>query len=267
MKLQEIQQQLDKDTVLLSDWVGDQESYLWVISSNSLTSYLLPNQAEIKKLAGGFLADTLDGDAALKKAKNKAIELTKIILKPAQSELQNKRLIIVHDGKLQYIPFNALASLNSTNIQDFKLLLFDHKIINLLSASTIEFIIKDTEKRKTAPKTVAVIADPVFGSDDDDRVKPVNLAQNNANLDTSNLGKIKRSLGKRAGLERLPVNRKEGENILSLVPEYQSKRLFDFEANLTNFNNYDLSQYRIIHLGNHGILNEEIISHRVIFSG
>ena len=259
LKLQDIQQQLDKDTVLLSYWLGEQESYLWVITPASLTSYLLPNKTEIKTLAGDFLGSVIDPTSSAKKARSKAIALTQIILKPAAEKLQNKRLIIVSDGKLQYIPFGALANLNSTTPADFKPLLFDHEIINLPSASTIGFIRQDLTKRKMAPKTLMVFADPVFGRNDD-RVKTDNLAQNNSNSDTSlrslNLERITRSLGKRSAFARLPGTRTEAEKILSLVPKSASKKLFDFDVNLTNINNDDLSQYRIIHFATHGILNQ-----------
>ncbi len=252
LKLQDVQKQLDKHTVLLSYWLGEQESYLWVITPDSLTSYLLPNQNKIKSLAGDFLANTLD-ISNLKKAKNKAIELTNIILKPSIEKLQNKRLIIVSDGKLQYIPFSALASLNSTTPDNFKPLLFDHEIINLPSASTIGFIRQDLTKRKIPSKTLMVFADPVFGSNDE-RIKKSNSVNNTSS--SLNLDKVQRSLGKREGFARLPGTRTEAENILSLLPKSESKQLFDFDANLTNINNSDLSQYRIIHLGTHGFINE-----------
>ncbi|HEY9703845.1 MAG TPA: CHAT domain-containing protein, partial [Allocoleopsis sp.] len=257
-KLTEIQKQLDKDTVLLSYWLGDKESYLWVINSDSLTSYLLPKKTEIDKLAEDFynLIGDKDNKNRPKTLANKAIELTQIILKPAGDKLQNKRLIIVPDGQLQTIPFNTLASLNSTTPDNFKPLLFDHEIINLPSASTIGFIRQDITKRNTPPKTLAVFADAVFSADDE-RVINSKSSQNQPKQNNQNLEKIKKSLGKRRGLslERLPDTRTEAEKILSLVLNSKTKKFLDFEANLTNVNNTDLSQYKIIHFATHGVLN------------
>jgi CHAT domain-containing protein/Flp pilus assembly protein TadD len=249
-KLPEIQKQLDQDSVLLSYWLGDQQSYLWVITPKDITSYLLPNQKEIDTLADDFLISLTNAIAPVN-PKTKAIELTQKILKPAQTKLEKKRLIIIPDGKLQTIPFNGLATFDSTTKKDFKPLLVDHEIINLPSASTIGFIRQDTAKRKTAPKTLAVIADPIFSSNDE-RVKTPNADKNNS----QKLEKIQKSLNLRSGFQRIPGTRKEAEKILSLVEENQSIKIFDFDANLTNLNNYDLSQYRIIHLGTHGFVNE-----------
>ena len=49
LNLAEIQQQtLDPDTLLLEYSLGDNASYLFVVSHNSITSYQLPKRAEIE---------------------------------------------------------------------------------------------------------------------------------------------------------------------------------------------------------------------------
>lgn len=56
-------------------------------------------------------------------------------------------------------------------------------------------------------------------------------------------------------LQRLEYTRKEAEAILALVPENQRFSAFDFAASRTTATLPDLSQYRIIHLATHGLLN------------
>ncbi len=51
LKLKEIQAQLDADTLLLEYSLGKERSYLWAITKDSLTSFELPKEADIKKNA------------------------------------------------------------------------------------------------------------------------------------------------------------------------------------------------------------------------
>ena len=59
-------------------------------------------------------------------------------------------------------------------------------------------------------------------------------------------------------LSRLPGTRQEAEGILALVPSSQSKQAFGFAANRATANSPDLSQYRMIHFGTHGLLTTVI---------
>jgi len=51
LKLKEIQKQLDADTLLLEYALGDERSYLWAITRDSLKSYELPRAEQIKQSA------------------------------------------------------------------------------------------------------------------------------------------------------------------------------------------------------------------------
>jgi CHAT domain-containing protein len=55
----------------------------------------------------------------------------------------------------------------------------------------------------------------------------------------------------------LPFTRTEGDRILSLIPNTQSRSAFDFAANRTTATSPELSQYQIVHFATHGILNSQ----------
>ena len=95
------------------------------------------------------------------------------MLAPVIAQLGNKRLLIVSDGALQYVPFSALPRPGSSS---FEPLAVTNEIVSLPSASTLGVLRREVGKHKPAPKTIAVIADPVF-NDDDQRVKD-SLARN-----------------------------------------------------------------------------------------
>jgi tetratricopeptide (TPR) repeat protein len=106
LTLQQIQQQvLDDDTLLLEYSLGQDRSYLWVVTKNSITSYILPKQSEIETAVETFRESvTKNSDANI----DSGLALSQMLLTPVANQLSNKRLLIVGDGVLQYVPFAAL---------------------------------------------------------------------------------------------------------------------------------------------------------------
>ena len=129
LKLAEIQQQLDKDSLLLQYSLGKERSFLWVVSPDSLDTYELPKKSEIDKSAINLfcLISRLSSKPPSATGKENACEnreniktrridvaaeqLSKLVLSPVKDKLGKKRLVVVADGALQYIPFAALADL------------------------------------------------------------------------------------------------------------------------------------------------------------
>ena len=268
LNLNQIQQQLDKDTVLLQYSLGKERSYLWTVTPDSLDSYELPKREEIETAANKFkellkkcakrqneLGINCHKDlSAEEKAKDfqeitqAATELSKLIFAPVSGKLGKKRLVVVADGALLEIPFAALSEPNQTNYQP---LLVNRDIVNLPSISAIAIHRSELKQRQAAPKTLAVLADAVF-SNDDERVtgKPPALAPE-LNLTSSLLQQAARSLN-RTGWGRLKGTRTEAEEILKLMPSSQTLQAFDFDANYNWVTDKRLKQYRFIHLATHG---------------
>ncbi len=179
LTLTEIQQQvLDNETLLLQYSLGEKRSYLWVVSSGEINSYQLPPRAEIEKAALEIrLTMTNPRERQNISAIDTVIDaLSQIILEPVADQLGNKRLLIVSDGILQYIPFAALSIPETTaEGAGYQPLILNHEIINLPSVSTVGILREETTSRQPAPKTVAIIADPVF-SPEDERVSGIKTA-------------------------------------------------------------------------------------------
>jgi CHAT domain-containing protein/predicted negative regulator of RcsB-dependent stress response len=257
LTLVEIQQQvLDNNTVLLEYFLGKDRSYLWAVTPSGISSYELPKQAEIEAASEKFRKVVRDPNAQHADIIQAGKPLTQMLLGPVAKQLGQKRLLIVGNGALQYLPFSALP-----NLKDSQPLLVNHEIINLPSASTLATLRQELNGRKLAPKTVAMFADPVF-SPNDDRVgnkKPQSddsSAQKNSISEPFSMQTL-RGVAEEAGLnfERLRGTRQEAKNILQLLPENMQTQALDFEANKNNVLNPKLSQSRIIHFATHGILN------------
>jgi WD40 repeat protein/CHAT domain-containing protein len=250
LTLSEIQQQvLDEETVLLEYALGEEQSYLWVVTKNSLNSYILPKQSEIEAAAKTYRESfTLDSTAKIETG----LSLSQMLLKPVISQLGNKRLLMVGDGILQTIPFAALPLPTDINTP----LLVQNEIVTLPSASTVAIQRRQLENRPPAEKTLAVLADPVFNTSDS-RIAGTS-GQQNASLNTNALTRATRNLGIGEGpaiLDPLPYTRTEAEKILALVPEAQRLQAFGLDASRQLATDPTLAQYQIIHLATHGLLD------------
>ncbi|MEC4867887.1 MAG: tetratricopeptide repeat protein, partial [Jaaginema sp. PMC 1078.18] len=255
LTLGEIQRQvLDEDTLLLQYSLGPYRSYLWAVTKDSITSYELPSEGEINALAQQF-HEQLQSPSAPNQ--DLALQLSEMILSPVASQLGNKRLLVVGDGALQYVPFAALPAPNAPETDNplgYTPLLVQHEIVTSSSASTVAISRRTLANRSPGSKMLAVLADPVF-EENDARFAGVTARDDeaNPNLERSLLG-----IGEAGqSLNRLQYTRDEAEAILALVPESQRLEALDFEAERELITSADLADYQIVHLATHGLLNEQ----------
>ena len=293
LRLGEIQRQLDEETVVLEYSLGDERSFLWAITHNSLTSHELPGREQIEQAAQRALG-LLTARGRLLKAETAAQRrarlaeagaqlpeavrrLSQTLLSPVAAELGNKRLAIVADGALQYLPFAALPAPQTKGASQRppRPLIADHEIINLPSASTLAVQRREQAGRQTAPKTLAVIADPVFSASDD-RMK--SLALGSPQADSAPVGveatRIIEHLAENstAGaapklvIPRLPFTRREADQIAAIASSSSGPsgssgaeilKAVDFKANRQVAFDPELSQYRYVHFATHGLIDSE----------
>lgn len=278
LKLREIQQLLDADTMLLEYALGDERSYLWAATSNSLTSFILPKRADIEVAARGFYELLIAPDHPDRKLlPAKSAALSEMLLKPVAAQLGNKRLLLVTDGALQYVSFGALPAPKDEvgrRKDEKKLypaslvshpLIVEHELISLPSASALAVLRQEMAGRIAAPKTLAILADPVF-SRSDSRVKGASAGTTEkavaAPLRRRATDEQLQRSAEQSGLKnaelripRLPGTRREAAGILELISDSERKQAFDFDASRATFTSAELSQYRFLHLATHGLLN------------
>ncbi len=286
---------LDSDTLLLEYALGDERSFLWAVTPTSLDSLELPNRAEIETAARKVYELMMSSNTAAAKAQTgiAAANLSQMLLGPVADKLGKKRLLIVSDGALQYLPFAALPAPKSprSNIRSGTPvpgpkstkanfgppLIVDHEIIHLPSASVLAVLRRELAGREPAPKAVAVLADPVFEKNDE-RVKALTQSRNNAEpgklpdgatrghgdtgkdrIATSLPSEVERSAKQTglAGFPRLRFTRQEAEAITAMVAEGTKLKAVDFSASRATATNAELGQYRIVHFATHCLLNSQ----------
>ena len=279
LTLKKIQQQvLDKDTALLVFALGDERSCAWLVTIDSIKSFELAARAEIEATAKRLYTlltarnrPQKDETTAQRRARiarddaqylDASRELSTRLLSAVVGDLRHKRLAIVADGALQYVPFAALPTPSSAS--SFRPLIADYEIVSLPSASVLALLREDLRARPRAPKSVAILADPVFDKDDQ-RLASIKTRRGDiahaAKRGIEPLDQTQRALrdfdGLNDGIARLPFSGREAEAIMSLVPAGEGMLAVGFRASRATAVSAELSQYRYVHFATHGLLNSK----------
>ena len=246
LDLRRIQSELrDRDTMLLEYSLGETSSYLWAVTSDSLKFYELPSRKAIEDLAReyyealiarqGSAGQTNESiQAADKVVAQKSAELSEILLRPIAGQLEARRLLVVAEGALQYIPFDALPV---PGANDGTLLVDTKEVVVEPSFSTLIAIRGKQDRSTSTRKLVAVIADPVFGGNDD-------RVPDNATLPKSHFN-------------RLAHASEEADAIAAVAPWGTTMMAKGFEASRETAMSSDVSQYQIVHFATHAFEDNE----------
>jgi CHAT domain-containing protein len=253
LEVAEFQRALDERTVVIEYWLGAQRSYAWGITSDSVVSATLPPGARIESAARDYIQSVVTRGTTTPISRDLGAALTHDLLTPFRELLlQRDRLVVVRYGTLEYLPFAALPSPTGRDGKE-QSLAGTHEIANLPAATALAAL---RVPRASAPKTIAVFADPVF-SREDPRVtsKPQGTDPVKG---TAADEKILRQATEESGLvdlRRLRFSRAEAQAIDALVPQTQRLDALDFAANRAAVLGPAIRQYRIVHFATHGLMN------------
>jgi CHAT domain-containing protein len=286
LSAREVQEQLlDSETVLLEYTLGEKRSYVFLVTPASVEAYELPKRSEVEERAHRVYSILtsrnrwIDGETGTQRIARvqrderdyqKAVAaLSQMILGPVSTYLNGKRLLIVADGALQYIPFAALPEPGNAASKRPVPLIAEHEIVSLPSASVLALLRQQTNGRAARPKQVAVFADPVFDKDDPrvNRGKLIATTESAAKMNpaaslpyqlTRSVGDVigeTRAVG--SGLPRLVFSRQEANAIMAVTDHDKGMEALDFQANRDLALSKELGQYRIVHFATHGLLDNE----------
>jgi CHAT domain-containing protein/tetratricopeptide (TPR) repeat protein len=296
LSLTDVQQQvLDDKTALLEYSLGNDSSYLWAVTQGGVSLYKLPARSTVDQQAIGLRAQLVPeklrtrlvgvdvaggqqrglGLAAAPAGEATAFAtasnaLYKTAVEPAAQMIGDKRLLIVADGSLNYVPFEALVTAaGGSDYSALPYLIKSNEIVYAPSASVVAVVRK--QAAKPAGKNVLLVADPVFNSNDP-RAKGTAAGASAGGGDTRGLG-LSSALADVAGspvttsgnaaqglpLARLLGTRREAEGIAALVKASggQADVWLDLSASEANVQTKDIKKYRAVHIATHGLLNAE----------
>lgn len=277
LTLVEVQRQvLDAETLLLEYALGDQHSYVWAVTSEGYSAHALPPRKEIEDAAlrvHGLLTARLaaDGDSRERAARlrqadteywDAARQLSETLLGPVAKQLAGKRILVVADGALQYLPFAALPVPGAGEAA--VPLMVEHEIVSLPSASVLAVLRRETARRALPTRAVAVLADPVFEADDprlahagtQGQLRPATRDGTGRAPDATRPDRASLRAGS-WNLPRLASTGREAEAIVALAPTGQASRRSGFDASRAAAMSADLAHYRIVHFATHGVFDNE----------
>jgi CHAT domain-containing protein/Tfp pilus assembly protein PilF len=259
LSLAEIQAMLpDTKTSLIEFWLGEKQSYGWLVSRADCRGFTLPGRAAVETLArrayGALNARNEKVDESLAQQEQRIADgraefaraaalLSSQLFGPVAQGLAGRRLWIVADGALAYLPFAALP-VPGSEIPLVK----DHEIVSLPSASVLAVLREPVAGRHSPDRAVAVFADPVFRASDERVSGRKTAAMDDTVIRAATDSGI-------ADLPRLYFSRQEAEAIRKLAPADQILSALDFDASRAAAKKPELDRYRVIHFATHGLLD------------
>ncbi len=241
----DIQAVLDEQTVLLEYMLAEPRSYLWAVGPASVKAFELPGRKEIAQLARSvheLLRKTGERDHAVQR---KSLQrLSDQVLGPVSDAIAGRRLLIVADGALQYIPFAALPRPSGSRGSGLaaSFLVADHEIVALPSAAVLMEIRRAAAGRSPRPFSLAIVAEPVY---DGTQAEPRRVMTEKA---------------RGSGLRPLPWTGREAEAIAAVAKDRGLRNVevaLGPAANRQLVTAGGLEAFRVLHFATHGILDSE----------
>ena len=290
LALAEVQQQvLDEQTALLEYSLGDEQSYLWIVTTKGVALYQLPPRATIEKQVGDVrdqivpqslrrsltvLSRGIGGERGLGVSTTAsslpaapfvaaANTLYQTAVAPAAPLLTDKRLLVVADGALNYVPFEALVTATGgTDFSALPYLVRTNEIVYAPSASVVAAI-RQQRGAASAGRGMLLVADPIFDAADTRVKNPAAAADGAQDVSiASAVADIEGGTGSMAGrikLARLEGTRTEAQQIAQLARTdgLAPDMWLDLDASEANVKARDINKYRVLHVATHGLLDTE----------
>ncbi|HKW17578.1 MAG TPA: CHAT domain-containing protein [Terriglobales bacterium] len=222
--LNELQSSLFPSEVILEYVVDDPASYCLIINRQHSRIVKLPGKQVISPLVSAYLTEV----KAKHSAHDEARRLYDVLLGSVPEAQSKERLIVVRDGPLHLIPFDALIDRNDDYVVESQTVVYSP------SASSF-FLLRTAAPPKAATQTV--------------------LAVGGIPYDHSNLTPSAVTRGYDGSvLSDLPGSREEAITAASAFPSQSRTLLLGEDATETAFKKD--SNHRVIHLAVHAIANE-----------
>lgn len=250
-KADKLQKQMARDQMALVEFaLGENRSFVWFFTNDEVCFAVLPPRKEIETAVKLYL-DKLSAtpnhlyiERDLAKLKEQSQALFAILFGSLSSQIEpGKRLIVVPDGLLHYLPFEALA-------HNGRYLVEDHEISYNPSASMLVQSQDSRDKAETGDRMeLLAFGDQIFGPE----LKEPATKKRGAGPSMS----PRRSRAPRGfQLPPLPRTRDEVQFIARLFPPDRT-RLYLGEASTEGaVKRESLRRYRRLHVATHSLIDE-----------
>ena len=222
--LKQLQSSLSPSEAVLEYVVDDPASYCVVVSHESSRIVKLPGKQTISPLVSAYLSEV----KAKHSAHDEARHLYDVLLDPIPEAKNKEQLIIVRDGQLHLVPYDALLNRNNDYVVESQTVAYSP------SASSL-FLLRSAARPKPSEQKV--------------------LAVGGVPYDRSNLTQSAVTRGYNGSvLSNLPGSREEALAAAAAFPSGSRMLLLGDDATEAAFKK--ASNHRVIHLAVHAIANE-----------
>lgn len=236
IELAKLQHNLRPDEMVLEYALGGPRSYCLLIDNEEIRVLPLPDRDRIEPLVDTYLSQV----RSKKSATNSAKELYSVLLGSMLKDVQKSRLILVPDGKLHLLPFDALIDEKGGYV------VASH-VITYAPSVTVLYLLRTQPEHSTTNVPLLAVGDVPY--------------QGGANLVATIGGHGKAtSPGTTRGLydlqgEKLPPLPGTAEEVKSIadIVGAGSIVLTGQKATETGFRSQPLAKIRILHMAVHGV--------------
>jgi CHAT domain-containing protein/tetratricopeptide (TPR) repeat protein len=236
----ELQASLPTDSALLEYYLGERQSYLWLVLRESVQSFRLPPRSTIETLASrtanrfGQILDRRRSPQLQAAFEADLRRLSGVLLGSLRDTPLPARLILVLDGALHRVP---MAALRLPNARESLGLSFD-----LVQAPSAAYLLAGRPPRPASsyPGAVLALADPVFSATD----PRVNATAGSAATPRSNLPRL-------AFTAELDV-------LAARLSPTRLRVLKGFDAAPASLRRLKLGDFAVLHWSTHAFIDDRI---------
>ncbi len=264
ISVKDIQQRLDDYEVLLEYFVGDSTLFIFTIDKNNYDVYsgTSPENSTIKKLINSIYNQDTD------KYLESSYALYKKLIEPVEEKIKGKKVLLIPDGMLHYVPFDALLTEQVEknargDYSSLPYLINDYNIRFGYSASMafneiVNYKLKLAEGGAESEGFIGFA--PVFA----DTTIEVDLVRREISIvDTFNKDiyrSIKRSLLIEEGIiNPLPASEEEIKNIYEIFKNNNKPAEIYLHSTATEdlIKSEKVNKFKYVHLATHAFMNEK----------
>jgi CHAT domain-containing protein len=274
VSVEEVQQQIvDENTALVEYFTGKDTLFIFAITPNAFEVAAVAKDSSferhIEQLRQGLVAQDYAGYT------QPAYWLYQILLAPVAEQIRGKNLLIIPDGALSAVPFEALLTeqVAEGNLQDYMKLPYlinEHAISYAYSATLLQ---QEQTRKNRATKHDYLAFAPVFANGLPAGTRGAEFFKENLAPDSSQTAAVSATAAATASAPAtrirgyLPSTKKEVTGIMDAFENHyglferwfdnKSRVYLEKDAKEENLKLAGLGDYRYLHFATHGLVNEK----------
>jgi CHAT domain-containing protein len=231
--LRELQSSLRSDEIVLEYVLGERQSYCLRISRDDMRLVTLPaGRKRIESLVDSYLAAVRSRQSETDISK----ELFAQILQPVLGAESKARLVVIPDGKLHQLPFDALRDSQGHYV-------LESHVVTYAPSATVLYLLRQSRSSDQQLMNLVAVGGAVYSGTVTGRTPSENAAASFFDLDA-------------VTFPNLPGSKQEILTINKIVGG-TTKLLLEADATESSFKSLPLENFRIAHLAVHGIANAQ----------